>query len=388
MDISKLSTKYRVCRLSETDINSVLELCLGNPLFYKHCPPIATKESIAKDMVALPPRATYDDKYYLGMYDGAKLIAVIDLILNYPNENTAFIGFFMILAECQNQGVGTALIKEIVDCLLLNGYEFTRLGYVKGNPQSRAFWLKNGFTETGVETNTEDYTIVVLQRSNRCYYKAYDERYKAIHEKNHTWAAETPTPIVIEMLQKYGIAKNAPILEIGCGEGRDSIAILKESYCLTASDVSAEAIRYCKEKFPKFESCFAVVDACQDNLHKKYDFIFATSVLHMLVNDADRKAFLEFFYNHLSESGKALILTMGDGIAEFSTNANTAYEMQERTNNASSIPVIVPNTSCRMVSFETLQNELEQSGLIVLESGITQSLPDFNSLMYVVVKGI
>ncbi len=167
MDITKLSTTYRVCKLSENDIDSVLELCLGNPLFYQHCPPAATKESIAKDMVALPPRKTPDDKYYLGIYDGEKLIAVMDLILKYPDEKTAFIGFFMVSAECQKQGVGTALIKEIVDCLFENGYEFTRLGYVKGNPQSRAFWLKNGFSETGVETNTEDYTIVVLQRSNR-----------------------------------------------------------------------------------------------------------------------------------------------------------------------------------------------------------------------------
>ncbi len=166
MNITKLSTTYQVRRLSETEIERVLELCLGNPLFYKHCPPVATKESIAKDMIALPPGRTMDDKYFLGIYDGVKLIAVLDLILNYPNENTAFIGFFMVSAEYQKQGVGTALIKEISDCLSSNGYEFTRLGYVKGNPQARAFWMKNGFTETGVETNTEDYTIVVLQRRN------------------------------------------------------------------------------------------------------------------------------------------------------------------------------------------------------------------------------
>ncbi len=224
MDILKLSTTYQVRRLSNQDIESVLELCLGNPMFYRYCPPAATKESIARDMVALPPRATCDDKYYLGMFDGNKLIAVLDLILNCPNENTAFIGFFMVLAGYQKQGIGSSLIREIVECLFDNGYEFTRLGYVKGNSQSRAFWIKNGFYETGVETKTEDYTIVMLQRNNRCYYKAYDERYKAIHGKNSTWAGEAPTPIGAEILQKYGIAKDASILEIGCGEGRDSIA--------------------------------------------------------------------------------------------------------------------------------------------------------------------
>lgn len=386
MDITKLSATYQVRKLSEHDVDSVLALCLGNPLFYRYCPPAATKESIVRDMAALPPGTTYDDKYYCGIYDGTDLIAVIDLILNYPNQDTAFIGFFMVSPERQKQGLGSALIRQIVACLFENGYEFTRLGYVKGNPQSRAFWLKNGFAETGVETRTDDYTIVVLQRSNRCYYKAYDERYKAIHKENLTWAAETPTPIVIEMLRKYHIAKDAPILEIGCGEGRDSIAVLKESYCLTASDVSSEAIRYCKAKFPAYQSCFQVIDACRDDPGQRFDFIFATSVLHMLVADADRNTFLKFFYDHLTPKGKALILTMGDGVAEFRSDPNTAYELQERTNNAVQAPVIVPNTSCAMVSFATLEKELAKAGLTVLESGITQSLPDFNSLMYAVVE--
>ncbi len=385
MEITQLSTKYQVRRLVERDIDGILALCLENPMFYQYCPPLATKESIAKDMVALPPRTTYADKYYLGFYNGTKLVAVLDLILNYPNASTAFIGFFMVSAEFQKKGIGTLIVKEILDCLLASGYEYTRLGYIKGNPQSRAFWLKNGFSETGVQTNTDDYTIVVLERSNRCYYKAYDERYKAIHEKNHTWAADNPTPIVLELLQKHNIPKDAPVLEIGCGEGRDSIAVLKFGYNLLASDVSAEAVRFCKERYPNYQSHFKVVDACTDVLAEQYDFIFATSVLHMLVNDADRKAFLGFFRRHLNKNGKALILTMGDGIGEFSTDANTAYQMQERTNNASGISVIVPNTSCRMVNFATLERELRAAELAVLESGITQSLPDFNSLMYAVV---
>ncbi len=166
MDITKLSTKYQVRRLAKKDIDNVLKLCLGNPMYYQYCPPVATKESIARDMAALPPRTTPEDKFYLGIYDGEVLIAVLDLILNYPNEKTAFIGFFMVAAVRQKCGLGTALVKEIMECLFNNGYEFTRLGYVKGNPQARAFWHKNGFMETGVETDAGDYTIVVMQRRN------------------------------------------------------------------------------------------------------------------------------------------------------------------------------------------------------------------------------
>lgn len=36
----------------------------------------------------------YADKYYIGYFEGEKLVAVMDLILNFPNKETAFIGFF------------------------------------------------------------------------------------------------------------------------------------------------------------------------------------------------------------------------------------------------------------------------------------------------------
>lgn len=76
---------------------------------------------------------------------------------------------------------------------------------------------------------------------------------------------------------------------------------------------------------------------------------------------------------------------MGDGIREFSTDESSAFDLQERTNNASRIPVTIPNTSCRIASFDTLENELKNSSFTILKSGITHSLPDFNSLMYAVI---
>ena len=37
-------------------------------------------------MKALPPNKEAFDKYYLGYYDGEKLIAVMDFILGYPDK--------------------------------------------------------------------------------------------------------------------------------------------------------------------------------------------------------------------------------------------------------------------------------------------------------------
>lgn len=115
-------------------------------------------------MSALPPRTTYDDKYYIGFYDGEKLVAVMDLILNYPNGETAFVGFFMVDVEKQNKGLGSKIVSECFDEFKRLGYEYVRLGFSKGNTQSEAFWRKNGFLPTGAEYDGGGYTVVVMER--------------------------------------------------------------------------------------------------------------------------------------------------------------------------------------------------------------------------------
>ena len=49
-------------------------------------------------------------------------------------------------------------------CLKELGYTRVGLAYAKGNPQSAAFWRKNGFHPTGREVPAEGYTAVVLER--------------------------------------------------------------------------------------------------------------------------------------------------------------------------------------------------------------------------------
>lgn len=163
MNIKKLSNIYDVRKIKASDVSSVLRLCEANPQYYHHCPPMVTEESIKADMQALPKGKTAEDKYYLGLWNEDELVAVLDLILNYPDKKTAFIGFFMMNTKYQGCGTGTRIIEELCDYLKS---EFTgiRLGYVKGNPQSEHFWLKNQFRLTGVVTQVEKYEIVIMRR--------------------------------------------------------------------------------------------------------------------------------------------------------------------------------------------------------------------------------
>lgn len=165
MNIKELSSKYTVREMTVDDIDDIYELSVENPMYYQYCPPFVTKESVRQDMKALPPGRTYDDKYYIGFWEEEKLVAVMDLIFNYPDTDTAFIGLFMMSRAEQGKGIGSCIVGECARCLRCQGYQFIRLGYVKGNPQSEGFWRKNGFVPTGIETDNGSYTVVVMQKS-------------------------------------------------------------------------------------------------------------------------------------------------------------------------------------------------------------------------------
>ena len=221
-------------------------------------------------------------------------------------------------------------------------------------------------------------------KEDRKYYTAYEERYRTAHERGVSWSSDLATPIVLEILEKYEMTADKSLLEIGCGEGRDARAVLESGYDLLATDISEEAIAYCQRIMPDHAGHFQVLDCLSDELDEKFDFIYAIAVIHMLVRDEDRKAFYQFVRNHLKPDGLALICTMGDGEFEMMTDISRAFEVQERDHESGKM--MVAATSCRMVSFSTFERELKESGLKIVEEGITKSLPDFDSLMYAVVR--
>ena len=216
------------------------------------------------------------------------------------------------------------------------------------------------------------------------YYEAYDERYKTVHLKGVRWSSEKSSPIVLDIIKKYKINASSTILEIGCGEGRDSKTVLESGYNLFATDISKEAIEYCKNIMPLYKAHFGILDCLNDKHQNKYDFIYSVAVIHMLVLEEDRNLFFRFINEHLTKDGIALICTMGDGMTEMQSDINDAFKLYEREHKSGKI--VVARTSCRMVSFETFESEIKSNNLIVIEKGITSALPDFNSLMFAVVR--
>ncbi|MQS75681.1 GNAT family N-acetyltransferase [Companilactobacillus halodurans] len=163
--IEDLSKKFQVKKLTPSDASTVLNLANSNSSYYNFCPPRPTRHSILEDINVVPADKTQDDKYFVGFYQDNKLIAILDMIMKYPDEITAWIGFFMVNADNQKKGVGSLIMGELLPILKQSGLKQVELAYPKGNSISEKFLKKNKFEKTGQEISVPGYTVVVMKQN-------------------------------------------------------------------------------------------------------------------------------------------------------------------------------------------------------------------------------
>ena len=149
--------------MEDADADAILEICKGNPQFYRYCEARPTKEQIYDDLHVLPPGIGPRDKYFVGFYDGENLAAVMDLIDGYPEETIAYIGLFMMKRSYQGRQIGSGIISETAAFLKSAGKTAIRLAINRGNPQSTHFWEKNGFLAIK-ETERNGWPLLVAEK--------------------------------------------------------------------------------------------------------------------------------------------------------------------------------------------------------------------------------
>lgn len=163
IEISQFSKQYDVRRLHFDDVEMIYAFCKSNTQYYAYCGKDISYELIESDMTIAPPGIPMERKYYIGFFEGGRLVAVMDLIDGYPDETCAYVGFFMMNRDLQGAGIGSGIIAEVLDYLKKQGFERCRLGIDKSNPQSNHFWRKNGF-EVIREVVREEGTVLVAER--------------------------------------------------------------------------------------------------------------------------------------------------------------------------------------------------------------------------------
>ena len=92
-------------KLQPKDKKQLLKMCIRDS--FKTAP---TYENIIEDLYRTPPGKTTDDKYFLGFFQKDQtLIAILDLIFDYPKPQVAYIGLFMMHVSEQGKGTGSKI---------------------------------------------------------------------------------------------------------------------------------------------------------------------------------------------------------------------------------------------------------------------------------------
>lgn len=81
---------YQVRRLTEEDGDEIFALQRRHPeyhaLFLNHK---VKKADVLSDLTSIPEGVLPENKFYLGMYDVDNLVAIADVVLNFPTSQTA-----------------------------------------------------------------------------------------------------------------------------------------------------------------------------------------------------------------------------------------------------------------------------------------------------------
>ena len=163
LDISSLSTELSARELEGSNLTDVLMLMRSNRQYYRRLGERPNKAQLTSMVSDTPEGAA--SKHLVGFYDEEDgLVAVMDLACGTPGARDALIGWFMVAADKQRQGVGSALFADVRAALAAQGYQHLELRIPEAAEEALAFWDAQGFSPTGARDDTGRYPVITLAR--------------------------------------------------------------------------------------------------------------------------------------------------------------------------------------------------------------------------------
>lgn len=112
-----------------------------------------------------------------------------------------------------------------------------------------------------------------------------------------------PSPFARFVAEKW-LTQPARLLEIGCGNGRDSIWFSRLGHDVTGVDLSSKAIESCREQ--NSDAAFLVGDFSELNLGTQFGVVYSRFTLHS-IDEATEKRALRSVHHHLLRGGLFLL---------------------------------------------------------------------------------
>ena len=165
-DIGMLSSEFAVRRITEAEISEVYRLCRENRRYYRNLKTKPTLRGLTEVISEVPEGTAPEAKHFVGFYDGEEhLTAILDLITGYPEDDDAFIGWFMVDAAVQGRGIGSQIFADVRAAMSGQGFDFLSVGVSKENSDAIDFWQKQGFAFSGKEIEWNGRNVALMERS-------------------------------------------------------------------------------------------------------------------------------------------------------------------------------------------------------------------------------
>lgn len=150
-------TEYRIVPIHESNIEDAFKLMQSNTYFYSRTQlHELTLDECRDDITALPPNTSLKQKFYLGIYFGVCLIAILDYVEGYPCNNIVYLGFFMMRMDKHGKGLGKHLINTLIESAKINDFVEIKLACFEVNEIGYLFWSRLGFSTEKISKRIVD----------------------------------------------------------------------------------------------------------------------------------------------------------------------------------------------------------------------------------------
>ncbi|MDO5718919.1 MAG: GNAT family N-acetyltransferase [Tissierellia bacterium] len=128
--------------------NSLINLCLKSSDYFilsgGKSPDLTDINELLKD---IPPDKKYEDKFFSGIYLEEKMIALVDIIKDYPSEGKWMIGLLLIDPDYRNRGFGSLIHEMILKKARENIISEIYIAVVIKNTKAMNFWKNLGYRD-------------------------------------------------------------------------------------------------------------------------------------------------------------------------------------------------------------------------------------------------
>jgi RimJ/RimL family protein N-acetyltransferase len=117
----------------------------------------ASPDAALNDLRAFPSQDFSDArKHFIGVVDASgQLLAVADIIENYPAPAVWHLGFFIVATDLHGTGFAKSWLDALEVWIQSQGAQYLRLGVVQVNLRGRRFWEKAGFVPATVRRGVD-----------------------------------------------------------------------------------------------------------------------------------------------------------------------------------------------------------------------------------------